>query len=150
MSRAKLRIHPVNKGLEKVALARRPDQYFIRFDASNGEPLGTGETHPTIATAEASRDAWLRAMVQVLQDEGVQLFFPSNIAFPWMKGMKLPKRVDSDYYVKGYEDGFEGRPQGADNPNVSDLADEVGDYYRGYDAGKADREAMQRRGSSNT
>lgn len=45
-------------------------EYFVRFDASNNEPLGTGETHPDYYAARASREAWLRAMIEVLEGEG--------------------------------------------------------------------------------
>lgn len=45
-------------------------EVFVRLDASNGETLGTGETHPNAKAGWASRDAWIRAMVEVLEDEG--------------------------------------------------------------------------------
>jgi hypothetical protein len=46
------------------------DPFIIKFHASNSEPLGVGETHPTKGAAEESRKAWLRAMIEVLREEG--------------------------------------------------------------------------------
>ena len=56
-----------------------PDPFIIKFDASNGENLGTGETHPTKDAAEESRRAWLRAMIEVLREEGCQIIGTAGI-----------------------------------------------------------------------
>ena len=56
-----------------------PDPFIIKFDASNGEPLGVGETHPTKAAAEESRRAWLRGMIEVLREEGYQIIGTAGI-----------------------------------------------------------------------
>jgi hypothetical protein len=72
---------PVNEQIENRHASRRATldvrsakgtgrDYYVRFTASNGEPLGTGETHPTDVLATLSRGAWIRAMIEVLQDEG--------------------------------------------------------------------------------
>lgn len=47
---------------------RRP--VYVILTASNGEPLLYGETHPTAAAGEAGRRAVLRAMIEVLEDNG--------------------------------------------------------------------------------
>lgn len=56
-----------------------PDPFIIKFHASNSEPLGIGETHPTKDAAEASRRAWLRAMIEVLREEGCQIIGTAGI-----------------------------------------------------------------------
>jgi hypothetical protein len=50
--------------------------YFIKLTASNGETLGVGETQP-FRSASESREAWLRAMLEVLEDEGYTVRFTS-------------------------------------------------------------------------
>lgn len=46
------------------------DPFIVKFHASNSEPLGTGETHPSKEAAVESRKAWIRAMIEVLREEG--------------------------------------------------------------------------------
>lgn len=64
--RAKLRVQPTIDS----------DEVYVSFEASNGEPLGIGETHDNQRLGEQSREAWLRAMVQVLEDEGYVVIEP--------------------------------------------------------------------------
>jgi len=55
------------------------NEFYVSFEASNGEPLGTGETHDTEELGEQSRRAWLRAMIEVLRAEGCQIIGTAGI-----------------------------------------------------------------------
>ena len=79
MAQAKLRIKKTRVGTGGET------QMFVKFEASNGETLGTGETHRTVPLAEESRRAWLRGMVEVLEAEGAVVTLPTTIYFPWKK-----------------------------------------------------------------
>ena len=61
---------PRTATLEVRPVVGDTDQTFVSFRAANGEPLGIGEVHPTRELGEASRGAWLRAMIEVLENEG--------------------------------------------------------------------------------
>lgn len=65
MKRASLTVRAV-----KSSLFRKKGQHFVILTASNGEPLLYGETHPTWRGAKNSKDACIRAMIQVLENEG--------------------------------------------------------------------------------
>lgn len=64
--RAKLEVRPTKKN----------NYFMVHFNASNGETLGLGETHTTEELGQQSRKAWLRAMVEVLNDEGYKVTPP--------------------------------------------------------------------------
>lgn len=51
----------------RLSLRQSADgQWQVHFVASNGEPLGNSETHPTIEGANKAQQAWVRAMVEYL------------------------------------------------------------------------------------
>jgi hypothetical protein len=52
---------------------------------------------------------------------------------------------DSPEWIVGYEDGFEVRPE---RTSIGTLK-QISDYIDGYSAGQADREEVERSGSSN-
>lgn len=58
----------------KSNLFRKRGQHFVILTASNGEPLLYGETHPTYHHAKRSKDAVIRAMIQVLENEGYRIY----------------------------------------------------------------------------
>jgi hypothetical protein len=51
--------------------------YYVKLTASNGETLGTGETHPDPYSGVDSRAAWLRAFAEILEDEGYTVEGPA-------------------------------------------------------------------------
>lgn len=54
------------------------NDYYVKLTASNGETLGTGETHPTPRNANASRTAWVAAMIDVLEGAGFTITPPAE------------------------------------------------------------------------
>lgn len=58
----------------KSSLFRTRGKHFVILTASNGEPLLYGETHPTYQHAKKSKDAVIRAMIQVLENEGYRIY----------------------------------------------------------------------------
>ncbi len=68
--KATLKHEPTKSGL---------DPFFLKFTASNGETLGVSETHPSLNAVADAREAWLRAMVEVLESEGYIIFPPKRV-----------------------------------------------------------------------
>lgn len=62
--------------------------YFVKLTASNGETLGTGETHPTFEAGAESHEAWIRAFVDVLEQLGYTVSPPA--------GALVDPMIDSD------------------------------------------------------
>ena len=60
----------------KSKLAHKRGQHFVILTASNGEPLLYGETHPSRYHAERGRNAVIRAMIEVLENEGYDVKSP--------------------------------------------------------------------------
>lgn len=58
----------------KGNIFRKRGKHFVILTASNGEPLLYGETHPTHHHAVRSKDAVIRAMIQVLENEGYRIY----------------------------------------------------------------------------
>lgn len=69
LRRASLTIREV-----KGNIFRKRGQHFVILTASNGEPLLHGETHPSYNHAKRSKDAVIRAMIQVLENEGYRIY----------------------------------------------------------------------------
>lgn len=67
--RAKLLVRGVKSKLFRPSKL----DHFVTLVASNGEPLLYGETHPSWQHASRSRDAVIRAMIEVLEDLGYEV-----------------------------------------------------------------------------
>lgn len=67
MRRAKLQVEETASGAE----------VFVKLTASNGETLGVGETHSSGLLGARSRQAWVQAMVEVLEADGYTVIPPT-------------------------------------------------------------------------